>query len=68
MPIDNFCTFVKNIHADPFALIKDLSIRDYYALANHVKTCNTCDGLLEEIYEKYKDYKPDPNLNDGRFN
>lgn len=66
--MENFCEFVKGIHDDPFKLIKNLTLREYYDLKAHVDVCDDCTTLLEDMHEKYKDYKPDPNLNDGRYN
>jgi hypothetical protein len=68
MERSNFCEFIKGIHTNPFALVKELSIREYYALQKHVQVCENCAILIEEVYEKYGDAPPDPNLNDGRFN
>jgi len=68
MNIENFCEFVKGIHADPFKLVKNLTLREYYALKDHIQMCNKCTQLLDDVNEKYRDYKPDPNFNDGRFN
>ena len=68
MSIKDFCEFIKKIHVDPFARINDLTVGDYYALQKHLDECNNCDTLVTETLEKHKDYKPDPNHNDGRFN
>jgi hypothetical protein len=43
------CEFIQGIHADPFKMIKNLSIKEYYALKEHVQTCYNCSRLLDEI-------------------
>lgn len=68
MNIENFCEFIKGIHTDPFKLIKNLIVRDYYALQKHLQVCDECGILVDEVQEKYKDHKSDPNFNDGKFN
>lgn len=58
MSIENFCEFIKKIHDSPFDLITDLTIKDYYAVAAHLKTCENCAILVTETIEKNKDKIP----------
>jgi hypothetical protein len=58
MSIENFCEFIRKIHADPLAKIEGLSIRDFYALQDHVNQCEECLRLVDEVNERYKDIGP----------
>lgn len=66
--MENFCEFIKGIHTNPFKLVKNLTVREYYDLKAHVDVCDDCATLLDEIKTKYPDDRPNPNFNDGRYN
>ena len=68
MTLDNFCEFVKKIHANPSMRITNLTIRDFTNLQNHLQECKQCETLADEVLSNDKNYKPDPKLNDGRWN
>lgn len=56
--MNNPCEFIQNIHADPLKLIKNLTLRDYYSLQDHLQSCEKCGMLLNEVLEKYKNVGP----------
>jgi len=56
--MNNPCEFIKGIHDDPFRLVKNLTVKEYYALKEHVTGCSECTRLLDDLDEKYKDTAP----------
>jgi hypothetical protein len=58
MTLDNPCEFIKGIHADPFKLVKNLTVKEYYKLKDHVEKCAECTRLLDDMDNKYKDIAP----------
>ncbi len=52
--IENFCDFIKKIHADPFTKITNLTVKEFYVLKDHLQVCDACNILVEEVAEKYK--------------
>jgi hypothetical protein len=54
MAIENYCEFIKKIHADPLAKITGLTIGDLYSLQDHVNTCEQCIILTNEVLARYK--------------
>jgi hypothetical protein len=62
MSDSEFCDFVKDIQKDPFKQITGLSIRKFYQLQAHIKQCQECLRITDEILEKKPKNTPeDPN-------
>lgn len=57
----SFCDFIAEIQKDPFKKIENLSVGQFYKLQDHLKTCSTCDAIVEAIIEKHKDVPSNPN-------
>ena len=55
------CEFIADIQKDPSRKIDNLTVRQFYALQDHLKTCSTCNTVVDEIIEKHKDVPSDPN-------
>lgn len=53
--MDNFCEFIKKIHADPMQEITDLKVGEFYKLKEHIQKCENCSILVDEVIERYKD-------------
>jgi hypothetical protein len=61
-----FCKVVAEIQKDPFKLVKDplnqtknLTIRQFNQLREHLEVCQSCNDIVNEVLEKYKDVKRD---------
>jgi hypothetical protein len=57
----SFCEIVANIQKDPLKKVEGLTVRKFYALREHVKSCETCIRITDEILEAHKDVPDDPN-------
>jgi hypothetical protein len=58
MTLNNPCEFIKGIHDNPMALVKNLTIGDYQALTEHLQSCENCATMVDEVIEKFKDIGP----------
>lgn len=56
--MNNPCEFIKGIHDNPMALVKNLTIRDYMEIQDHLQSCEKCAIMIDEVIEKYKDIGP----------
>lgn len=65
----SLCQIIADIQKDPAKQVQ-LTIRQFNAVKEHVKTCITCSDILDEIIEKYKDIQDDPNSgwNNSKYN
>lgn len=61
MSDSEFCAFIKQIQKDPLKKIEGLTVGKFYQLQEHVKTCDECIRITDEILEANKDVKSDPN-------
>lgn len=55
------CGFIASIQKDPFKKVENLTIRKFNELQEHIKICETCNAIGDEINTKYKDIPRDPN-------
>ena len=56
--IDDFCSFFKDIEADPKRLIKGMTVRDMYLAKAHLLECSECRDISERILSKYDSQEP----------
>jgi hypothetical protein len=66
MDNSEFCNFVKQIQKDPLKKIEGLTVDKFYQLQEHVKTCEECIRITDEILEAGKDVPSDPNSGWGK--
>ena len=50
----NWCEFFKLVEQDPFALVTDFTIRDYYEARQHVNICVPCQESADRVLAKHK--------------
>jgi hypothetical protein len=66
MSDSEFCTFIKEIQKDPFRKVEGLTIGKVYQLQEHIKTCEECIRIIDEVLEATKDVPEDPNSEWGK--
>ena len=59
--INDFCKFIRDIHADPSAIVPEHTLGDLMSLKEHVKRCDVCDSLVSDVLAK----APPPTLTDS---
>lgn len=47
--IDNYCEFFKNIEENPSAIVKGLTVRDFYNARAHLYNCDVCFNRSERV-------------------
>ena len=52
MKFDNFCDFFAQIEADPSAIIKDFTVRDYLNARMHIQGCEQCKERQDRVLAK----------------
>jgi len=62
----DFCQFVADIQKDPTKIITNLKVGQLIALKNHLTTCQKCDDIVNEVFEKGKDIPSKPDS--SRYN
>lgn len=55
------CSFIKAIQKDPLKKIEGLTIRKIKQLQEHLKVCEECLRITDEVLEANKDVPSDPN-------
>lgn len=50
--INDICKFVRDIEADPEAIVTGLTIGDYYMLKEHIFNCDSCFNSTERVLAK----------------
>ena len=48
----DYCEFFKKIEANPYALVKDLTVREYLAAAEHVVQCPSCEEIVNKVVDE----------------
>lgn len=61
MDNSELCNFIKAIQKDPLKKLEGLTVKDIYQLQEHLKECQECLRITDEIVEANKDVKSDPN-------
>jgi hypothetical protein len=61
MSDSEFCSFIKQIQKDPFKKVEGLTIGKVYQLQEHLKECQECIRITDEILEENKDIPSDPD-------
>jgi hypothetical protein len=61
-----FCDFIRQIQKDPLKKIEGLTIGKMCQLREHVRTCEECIRITDEILEAGKDIPEDPNSEWGK--
>jgi hypothetical protein len=61
MSDSEFCDFIKQIQKDPLKKVEGLTVGKFYKLQEHVKMCEECIRITDEILETTKDIPSDPN-------
>jgi len=64
----SFCELIAGIQKDPLKKIEGLTVGQFYALQEHVKNCETCIRITDEILEANKNVSDDPNSEWNRMN
>lgn len=62
MALDSsLCDIIKRIQKDPFKKVEGLTVGKFYQLQEHLKKCEDCIRVTDEILEKHKDVPKDSN-------
>lgn len=62
MALDSsLCEIIKGIQKNPLAKVKGLTVGKFYKLQEHIKECQECLRITDEILETNKDIPDDPN-------
>lgn len=59
----NWCEFFAKIEENPSALIKGLTVRDYYEMRDHMNNCDVCYNVTERVLSKHNSNGIDVGLN-----
>lgn len=57
----SFCELIQQIKADPFKKMEGLTVGYFGLLKQHLLECEACSKIVNEVIEKYKDVKTDPD-------
>ena len=61
MSDSELCDFIKAIQKDPSKKVEGLTIRKMKQLQEHLKVCEECLRITDEVLEAGKDTPKDPN-------
>jgi transcription elongation factor GreA-like protein len=61
MSDSELCNFIKEIQKDPSKKLEGLTVKKIYQLQEHLKECQECIRITDDILEVNKDVKSDPN-------
>lgn len=60
----NFCKFFADIEADPYAIVPQLTVKQFWDARNHIRLCDICAERVDRVLEDNpKDPFPKPGEN-----